>query len=262
MIDTSKTPYLELEIEGDRLSGRTLACELSAGISAPRATGWMMLDNRDGAISSAAKGAAIRLLGGRRGGTERTILTGTIPRDPRRGAGARKHELRVELADGWAAADEARAVQTLMDVTPQEVLELLLGLAGIADKRLTLLPFIRRHHVVLNNVNLAGAVRQVAKIWEPEEWMVGFEGDGTFYWESRLESPAALAPPAVFLGGDLTELEREDDGTGRAGMFFAPELIPGGMVVLLEETGRITWRRHFFDGKRFRTEIRYGPLTS
>lgn len=260
-IDASKTPYIELIVAGEQLAGRTLACSLDGSLAAPRALGWIELDDRDGVASAAAvKDAAIEIIGGRRGLEEITLLTGTIPRDPSRGEGAQKHILRVPLADGWAAADKILAIQTLMDVTPQEVLQRLLALAGIAKKRLTMQAFQPKHQVVLDGVSLAGAAQYVKKIWELEDWVVGFDPDGLFFWEPWSEHPAAGEKPEILGEDELLKLKTDDGGGGRAETFFHAPLFPGGLVELMGEEKRIEQRRHYFDGNRFRTEIRYGPV--
>ncbi|MBW7997530.1 MAG: hypothetical protein FVQ81_13330 [Candidatus Glassbacteria bacterium] len=264
---SDKTPFVELTVAGTSFLGRTLALEMNAGLAGPRTGGWIDLDNRDGEVSQAVKkGEVIQVAGGRLGNGKTALLTGTLPKEPRQGQGSRKHAIRIDLADGWASTDNVLVVNALMDVTPREVMNHVLGLAGVTNTRLSAKTFPRLHHVVLDGVNLAHTARIVEEAWRLEDWRVGFDPDGLFFWESWTESPAATATPTVFGGEDLLRLERRPGETGVAEFFFEAGLFPGDLIELplddAAQTVRIEHRRHYFDGNRFRTEVRFGPIPS
>ena len=147
---TTKTPFAELVVDGERLSGLTEGLELNIGLQNPVVAGWIGLNDRDGEASRLVKkDAVVQLLGGRRGGGESALLTGIVAGDPERGGGAAvKHVLHVRLADRWAVASRVNFVETLMDVTPQDVLNHVLGASGLSEKRLTARAFERLHHLV------------------------------------------------------------------------------------------------------------------
>lgn len=265
MSDTSKTPFAELIVDGTRLAGRTEALDLSRSFAAPLAGGWIALDDHDGEAGKVVKkNAELTLVAGRRGESEITLLTGIVAGEAEHGNGAaEKHILRARLADRWAVAARVSVVETLMDVTPQEVLDHVFGLAGLTDKRLTGQAFERRHQVVLSGETLAGAVSLVKLMWEIGDWAAGFDGEGTFFWEPWAEHAGATGDAAAFDGDELLLLETDRTGGGRLELFFEPGLFPGGRIKPLEEPeGRIEHVRHVFDGARFRTEVAYGPLPS
>lgn len=260
---STKTPFAELVVDGERLAGRTEGLELNVGFGNPVVSGWIGLNDQDGAASDIVeKDAEIQLLGGRRGEGETALLTGIVAGDPERGGGAAaNHVLHVRLADRWAVASRVSVVNTLMDVTPQDVLNHVLGLAGLSEARLTPRAFEPLHHFVLQGESLPGVAGLIRASWELEDWAVGFDGEGTFFWEPWVEHPGGTGTARELTGGELLELKTHRDGGGSFELFFAPDLFAGQRVLVLEEPeGRIEHLRHFFDGTRFRTQVVYGPI--
>ena len=99
--------------------------------------------------------------------------------------------------------------------------------------------------------------------WELEDWAVGFDGGGTFYWEPWAEHPGGIGGAKELTGSDLLELQTHRDGGGNFELFFAPQLFSGQRVQVMEEPGgRIEHLRHYFNGSRFRTQVVYGPIPS
>jgi hypothetical protein len=304
MIDFRKVPYIELSTADAKINARILGFELRQELKYPRALGYIDLWDPAGEIAARLEaGTDIKVRGGRRGGSAHPLLTGIVSRSPERDPSpARK--LHVPIADGWAKADRAEPFQIGSGsnlLTPQDLLTQVLQKAGFTATRLSarsfpgfLTPFAPGWELgqavkeLDNMLGLTESTDSFIKQFDKatpgskpgtQDWVTGFDAEGTFFWEDWREGPLAKLPPVAFTADDLITFDREEpepvEGVAASEreqrklargpkcsfeVFFDPTLVPGRRVRLIGEEFRIVWRRHYHDGERFRTEASCGAV--
>jgi hypothetical protein len=115
----------------------------------------------------------------------------------------------------YMAKDEAvklfrtKPVQTLLNVTPQDVIKFGLRQAGIAEFQLSEKTFLRKPRFVIAGENVSDLIRRVNATWNIDyDWF--FDAEGKFYWDD----PASADGPVYSYryGENIIEL---DFGTDR-----------------------------------------------
>lgn len=116
--------------------------------------------------------------------------------------------VRLQCRDRMDRLHRTHVTQALADVTAREVVDYVVGQAGLDSTNLSNAETPRRHYFVLSGQNAIEAIRLVNRTWQLDFGFFIDPEDGSFWWGAWDESPRSRADAVRFeYGRNIVRLE-------------------------------------------------------
>lgn len=177
-------PVVEIEI-GDFIVRRIVDLKLVTGRASPLDRADIVLPVEGLDPAAIVREAPVHIRAGYREKGLWPLFTGSVVDV------AWHHQVRLLCRDRMEDLRSTRIVESFVDVTPREVVDRALDLAGVTNRQLSDSVQDRRHYYVLTGQNVIEVIRLVNRSWGLDDWAFYWEPepDGALWWGPWEESP-------------------------------------------------------------------------